>query len=378
MVSVDIVFPVAPGAAVNGIADHTAALAGALTALQASVRIIAGGLGASMALPASPGVTIVDGWPSGRLSAVRDLIRVIKERAPTAVLLQFEQFAYGRRGYNPSLSHLFEALSRSGSSTVRLLYAHENYVEPTSIKHAIMWSYQRRQFTRLARSADAVFLSTGAWNRPKDFGKTPVSVVPVFSNIPFVGHGRMSARAQLGIPREETLVTWFGSLDADRSRHFWRAARTLAGTSTTFMYVGADAQRARSAFEATGASGIALDSPAALEVSLALSASDLVVAPFGLGANTRRGSLLAALEHGRCVLTTIGPESDQLMRDGAQADAFLAAPSADLAAYDELLRTAVSDNIPRERFEARARRFYVDNFGPQLTAATLLSHLAQR
>jgi len=88
------------------------------------------------------------------------------------------------------------------------------------------------------------------------------------------------------------------------------------------------------------------------DVSAALLACDVLALPFLDGASGRRGTLLAALTHGRAVITTRGP-ADALLTDGA--DALLVQP-ANAPALAAALRAVLADGALRTRLEAGARR----------------------
>lgn len=373
--SVDIIFPRLPPA-IDGIGDHTVILAWQLGRAGCRVRILTRlRPGQAESLRSRHGVEAVDAWPSGDLRDTADLTRLIAGRSPDAVILQFEQFAYGSRGFNPELSRVFGVLRRRRPSVRRVLYAHENYTYPGCLSHTAMWTYQRRQFLRLVRDADQVFVTTEEW-ASRDHLRDAV-VLPVFSNLPLArpGSGRSGGAPQRGGP-----VVWFGYLDEARAPYFTAAVRVLAVVDPTadLVYVGVDGARARTIAAETGFDRLrTVDRPPADRVSQLLGGSRLCLAPFPDGASSRRGSLMAMLQHGCAVVTNVGPGTDGLVRRLAEEGSVIAAPSPSPDAFAVAVDGALllrEEGLAAAAFRARAA--YDDRFAPEHVGARLAAMLA--
>ena len=77
----------------------------------------------------------------------------------------------------------------------------------------------------------------------------------------------------------------------------------------------------------------------AADLARLLAASDLFLAPYSDGVSTRRTTLMAALQHGLCVVTTEGEDPRPPLHEPAMA----AVPVADRAAFAALTRALAAD-----------------------------------
>lgn len=370
MLSIDIVYPHLPPA-VNGIGDHSVLLARALVQQGHRVRLL-GALapGQGEEVRDGWGVEAVDAWPSGRLADTDGLLDALLGGGADVVLLQFEQFSYGTRGWNPALSRVFGELRDRMPAALRVLYAHENYTYPGSLGRTVTWAYQRRQFLRLARDAQRVVVTTEAWTQ-RD--RLPGAVVlPVFSNIP---DPASTAPASPGV----SPLVWFGYLDPQRLPYFETVLSVLAGGAAgrRLVYVGVDGSLARSAAHRLGFEGLTtVDSPPASEVSRILQGADLVLAPFPDGVSSRRGTVMAALQHGRTVVTNRGPSTDALMLDLIQEGVVLSAEDTSTAAFSRILARVLHRPAGEvAELSERAAETYAARFSPAVAAASLVSVL---
>jgi glycosyltransferase involved in cell wall biosynthesis len=106
---------------------------------------------------------------------------------------------------------------------------------------------------------------------------------------------------------------------------------------------------------------------AADNLSSHLSACDLMVQPYPDGASARRSSLIAALAHGRPVLTTIGPATDSCWSDSGA----VALLSHDAAALARGVEDLLADPARRSCYGARAAALYRTRFAPERTIGAL-------
>lgn len=167
---------------------------------------------------------------------------------------------------------------------------------------------------RMRLAAD---LAARGWDHPRQ------ALVPIGSNLPDAppdGFDRAAFRTAAGLAPDTTALGYFGFLNASKGgmlllgglaalRAAGRDARLVmiggavgASDPTNATYLGAFRANAETmgvadALHWTGH----LPAP---QVSAWLHAADQVVLPYGDGASYRRGSLLAALAHGRPVVTT--------------------------------------------------------------------------
>jgi glycosyltransferase involved in cell wall biosynthesis len=182
--------------------------------------------------------------------------------------------------------------------------------------------------------------------------------IPVGSNLPCrppADYNRARVRAALGAGPDDLLIGYFGFLSASKgAADLLRAVRLLLdrGRPVRLALIGAGAgasnatdqadQQAAEALAARLGLGLKLVATGYLEpeaVSAHLLACDLLALPYRDGASFRRGSLLAALEHGRPIVST--PPAAAAAGTGPRrlvpGQQFLAAPPGDPAALAEAI-----------------------------------------
>ena len=372
---IDVAFPVLPPA-LDGIGDHTARLARAL-ASHADVRILSGP-GTHAPIPGVPvepvfGVEMAHALPRPR--DMRRLAEAARQRAPDWLLLQYNPFSYGRRGFNPFLPL---ALHRLAPATRLAVMFHERFVPVNSWKFALMALWQRPQFYALARQADAAFFSIEAWTQHlrRHLPEKTVAHLPVGSNIPHAGVTRAAARRQLGLGEGTFALGLFGSAHASRLLSYVRAAADALrrdGARVRVVYVGKDGARVRRALGATPL--LDAGTLGAEDVSRHFSAMDLYLSPFVDGVSTRRGSFMTGLQHGCATIATRGHHTDALL-EAEDGRAFLLAPVGDPDAFAAQALALYRDPTRRRALGAAAQHFYDRAFDWPVLATSLLNVLS--
>ncbi|SEJ41516.1 glycosyltransferase [Demequina mangrovi] len=331
----------------DGIGDHSKRLARELVALGHAVTFV--GRGASESPVA--GARYVDGWPSGAVRDLAGVVRAIEEIRPDIVLLQYQPFAYGRRGFSPALPWLGRRIGRVCPGASFVVFMHETYVGHTSPATAVMAAYQAVQVKLLARSADLVLVNCALGMRRLRHHSRRIESVPVPSNIDRVSASRRTARLELGLDARARIMVLFGRVDATRVRLLRATLLRASGMDgTELVYIGKDRANVAALVDP-------LPLPAHLyigaddrTVSLAMTAADLALAPFADGATGRRGSLAAHLEHGVTTLSTVAAGTDDFLKDIALSGGLcLVAPDADEVA--DAAETLLGDPQRRARGE---------------------------
>jgi glycosyltransferase involved in cell wall biosynthesis len=169
----------------------------------------------------------------------------------------------------------------------------------------------------LARQADAIFVSTKRWiPELQSAGSRMVpTLLPVGSNIPRSNLSRADARRRLGIGDECLVLGIFGGAHPSRLLDWIaEAARAVqhAQRNLLVVHVGPEGESMKSALSNLPLR--TLGTRSAEEAGDALRAMDFLLSPFIDGVSTRRGSVMAALNNGLPVATTIRDWSDDYFR----------------------------------------------------------------
>ena len=360
----------------DGIGDYTAHLAAELAHFAEVKALTVQG----QAHAAIPGVAIEPTFSVEQPDSVMEFARRIEADPPDWVLLQYQPFSYGRWGLNLSLPRVMEQIKRRQPEMRFALMVHEPFVPVDCWQNAVMTTWQRWQLWALGRTADTVFFSIEAWTKKfaSWFPGKPVLHLPVGSNIPLVPTARGEARARLGIAENTLILGLFGTAHNSRlmepTRRAAEAARS-AGQDAQVLYIGPQVQAVRAAL-----GDIPLIADGALppdEVSRRFAAMDVYFAAYADGVSTRRGALMAGLQHGAAIVGTRGALTDGILNtwDGR---AFLLA---DVNAPDEMDAQAqrlLHDAALRQQMGEGARQLYREQFAWDKIAARLLQTVTGR
>lgn len=355
---IDLVFPVLPPT-LDGIGDHTAHLAEALAATD-QVRVLCAQQNASPI----PGVNVVPAFDLDARRGIRQLQSSIDAQPPDWLLVQFNQFSYGRWGLNPFLPLTLSRVKRAHPTVKIAWLAHEDFVPVTSLKFAIMSTWQRAQFWTLGRLADRIFFTTDYWVDAYQswFPNTPIQQLSVGSNIPEVEASRDEERARLGLAPDAFVVGYFGSMHNSRLLPTLHAAlRELRRIDdrVVVLYVGPHGAALRDALR-----DIPIHDAGALpaeDVSRCFAAMDVHLTPILDGVSSRRGSFMTGLQHGVATVTTSGPHTASWMA-AAHEEAFLLAPEDDPKQFAACARAVMTRPSFRRQIGTGGQRFYRQHF----------------
>ena len=362
----------------GGVADYTAAVAGALADTGAEVHVWAPG--DADELDAGPGGVAVHRvagrfGPAGLARLDRMLDRF---PGPRRLLVQYVPHGFGWKGMNIGFAAWVAARRHRSRDDVRVMF-HEvafPWVR-RPLRYNLLAAVNRAMAAVLIRSCTTAYVSIPSWaGILRRLGGRPVPVLwtPIPATIPTDPPAERVAEARARLTGGDPAVKVVG--------HFGTYAApitsTLAPALAAILYrrpdaravlLGSGGERWRDELVADGphwsARVVALGPLPAPAVAEYLLTCDLMIQPYPDGASTRRTTLMASLANGVPVLTTLGPLSESVWADGSVATA----PAERLAeaAVGLLDRPAVLQELGRA-----GRRLYDERFAIGRTIDVLL------
>jgi glycosyltransferase involved in cell wall biosynthesis len=363
----------------GGVSDYTRAVARGLAAGGGDVHVWCPA--ADVAPPADAGVAVhavAGSWSKADLRRLDALLDA--EPGPRHLVVQWVPHAYGHRSVNVRFCAWVQSRGRRGDRVD--LMVHEAFhafgegswrQDAAAAVHRVMVTLLLNVTTRawVAIPAWADRLRRYAWGREVTF-----CWLPVPSNVPVDRNASAVSSRRAGLAGFGTVVGHFGTYNRDSRRDLTAILPLVLDADPTVgvLLVGRDSDVFRAEFLAAhGQFNARVQATGALEnmqVSHALQACDVLVQPYPDGASTRRSTLMAALEHGVPVVTTVGRLSD---RTWATTDAVVAVRPDDVAGFASAVGQLLRDADRRRCLADRARRLYAERFDITHTVAALLA-----
>lgn len=316
--------------------------------------------------------------PSNLRRLARELDRF---DAPRRLLVQWVPHAWGWRSMNLAFCEWLWRRARQGDHID--VVAHEPFLGfwEGGLKQQAAAAVHRVMVTAMLRAARRVWVTIPAWKRalrPYAPRRVVFDVLPVPSTVPVVSDPAAVQQVRAAtVPPGTLLVGHFGTYGTPIVKALEPVVAELARDNTRVLLLGRGGEAARRALierhgEGLGAFVIAPGALDAASLSLHLQACDIVVQPFPDGASGRRTSLMAALAHGRAVVTTIGRLSEPLWQESG---AVAAVPSGDDAALAAAVNRLRADAAERARLGAAAAALYDERFDVRHTVERLRGEL---
>lgn len=363
----------------GGVSDHTDLMAAALAAHGDEVHVWCPPC-SGVHFPAK-GVTIHRELGS---ASPPDLKRVSRQLdqfpAPRRILVQWVPHGYGYRSMNLAFCWwLWKRVRRRGDYVELMVH------EPNLPFRALAWRQNaaalvhRAMLVPLLRAASRVWITIPAWEprlRPYTMGRqVPFHWLPIFSNVPVVDDaGRVQEIRRQYAGGDRVLIGHFGTYGKAISALLEPVLIKLAADSHryTVLLVGDGSEQFRHLLVCKQPRLADLVQAAgklpAHHLSCHLAACDLLIQPYPDGVSTRRGSFMAAISHGRPVVTTSGELTEPLW---SQTDAVAVVPAGDTDAFVNRVRRFANNPEERHRTGCAAQKLYQERFDISHTVAAL-------
>lgn len=292
------------------------------------------------------------------------------------LVIQYNPFSFGRWGFAPRLPLLLARLRRRRRRPCIAVMFHETYVDMRGPSWALMGSWQRAQLVAVQASADLEFCSIQRWTerlRRTALGR-PVHHLPVPSNLPDARGEREQARRRIGADVDTLVLGCLGLRHPGRLRgHVLAAARAAHAAGSADVLVldlgpGEPSEQVLASHVRLCSTGF-LD---ARDLASHIAAADLFLAPYMDGVSTRRGSMMAALQHAVPVVGTCGHLTDDMLRD---ASCLTLVPVNGSDGYAQAVAGLATDPRRRAELGVAGRRMYEHHFDWPVLVDRLRGHL---
>jgi glycosyltransferase involved in cell wall biosynthesis len=324
------------------------------------------GANADLVLRRADGAWIAE--PSG----LEDLALSRALRRYRLVVVQYNPFLWGRRGFAPWLILALWRLRLRRSRPRTILFVHETYLDlRLPWRWAAMALWQRVQLRLILPAADVVLASIEQWANAIEAMRParPTRHLPIASVLPDRRAMRGASRARLGIGSDDLVVATLSG--GERTRHLELVAAAVGGAPVTVLLAlgsGGEAPPGLPERIRVVVPGPVSDE----ELADLLAAADVFLAPLDDGVSTRRTSVMAALQHALPVVATRGHLTDRLWLGTA--------PGVRLAPVDrpDLFAAATAELADPERRRAGARAardLYESRFDWPVTVAAILAEV---
>jgi glycosyltransferase involved in cell wall biosynthesis len=359
--------------AVGGVGDYTRRIALSLADSADEVNVWAPM--SKNGFPNDEGV-LVHALP-GRFGARALMIldHAISAADESVILVQYVPHAFGFKAMNLPFCCWLSARRRC---KIFVMF-HEVAFEAASLhlRHSILEVVTKVMARLVAGAASRIFVSTSSWERmlqPMLRRRLAIESLPVPSNVDVVDDTEAIRETRLSyVPGNAFLIGHFSSYPENIQPYLCQAIPALLsdrrvgmvligrGSKELRQVISARSDHALTRLHATGELG-------SHEVSLHLSACDLMIQPYPEGITTRRTSTMAAIAHRRPVVTTKGELTEPIWSETA---AVSLVPVDDIRNLAATVGHLLDDLGERERLGQAAFNLYRESFDLRHTVNTL-------
>jgi glycosyltransferase involved in cell wall biosynthesis len=305
--------------------------------------------------------------------------------SPRRLLVQWVPHGYGYRAMNVAFCLWLWKRAKIKQDQVELM-VHEPSLGfgEGSWKQSVVAVVHRLMIVILLMAAKRVWVSIPQWEtrfRPFGLGRNILfGLLPVPSNVPVVDAPAAisNLRVRYGSPGN-FLLGHFGAYDnymRDLMRKLVPALLTQ-GHGISILFLGKGSLELRnllvSEFPALAGDLHATGVLSHEDVSLHISACDVMLQPYQDGVSGRRGSVMASLAHGAAVVTTLGNATESCW---VESRAVKLVKAGGIEALAEAATSLLGDAAERRRLSVAGKELYEERFDLKRTVARLREAVA--
>ena len=358
----------------GGVSDYTRLVAHGLAKSGDEVEVWAPDCGQPSLPDCEVGVHRLPGHFGPRALAALD--RATAGANGSRILVQYVPHAFGFKAMNlPFCWWLFARRRRNITVMFHEVLYRRNPGQP--LRHNLL-AFATRNMAKLAASAAArIFVSSASWEtllRPMVAQGQSIRSLPVPSNVPVSDDTEaiLAVRARYA-PAGGLIAGHFGTHGARIHEHLEASLpEMLRNPRVCFILIGRGGLEFRDLLarrHPDAAHRLHATGPLPGEqLSTHISACDLMIQPYPDGISTRRTSAMAAMSHGRPIVTTQGFLTEPLW---AESGAVALAPEGDSRAFGHAIARLLDDQALRQRLGRRAAELYLERFDLRHTISTL-------
>lgn len=271
-------------------------------------------------------VRVVPFFELSRASSIRKLPMLVAQDKPDWVVLQYNPFCWGARGFCPAVPQTLRKIKALPIPPKIAVMFHETTVPRWPWRFGLMYLWQRPIFSGVVKAADAIFVSTKRWIPQVKAvgGRVPIEVSPAGSNVPRSRLSKQQARSRLGIAENTLVMAVFGGAHPSRQIDWiGETARQRHAFSADMLVLHVGPEGDAIGRTMGGLPFKSMGVCPAEEVGDILRSADCLLSPFVDGISTRRTSAMAGLVNGVPVATTAREWTDDMFVS-ADAEVLLA------------------------------------------------------
>ena len=294
------------------------------------------------------------------------LDRALLAAPDSVILVQYVPHAFGFKAMN--LPFCWWLLARRRRKIAVMFHEVAFEAESPGFRYSVLEIVTKLMAKALTKAASRIFVSTTSWERmlrPMLRRALPIENLPLPSNVDVVEDTKSIPviRAKYA-PRDGFLVGHFSSHPEQIQPYLLKAIPGLLSDSRVGVVLIGEGSRDFMRKLAPQCNGVvqrlyATGEIGPDELSLHLSACDLMIQPYPDGITTRRTSAMAAIAHRRPVLTTKGALTEPIW---SQSAAVSMVPVNEVNKLAPMASRLLDDRYERERLSLAAAKLYDNSF----------------